>query len=208
MRPQQVALDVDVERVPQVARGVVGRDVEHLEVGQVVLDLRALEDDEPELAEDLGDLGHRLDARVEAAAADPAAGRRDVDGLGRQATGQGRAAQVGAALGEGGLDVAADGVGDGADARPVVGRQRPDPAQDGRQATLLAEDVDIERLERGDVAGRRGRREGVVAQRLEFAGQVRQVHGLPLRIVLPGITSPRASSTSRAPTRTSGRRCA
>ena len=106
---------------------------------------------------------------------------------------------VGAALGEGGLDVAADGVGDGADARPVVGRERPDPAQDGRQATLLAEDVDIERLERRDVAGRRDRREGVVAQRLEFAGQVRQVHGLPLRIVLPGITSPRASSTSRAP---------
>ena len=55
--PQQPALDVDVERVPQVARGVVGRDVEHLEVGQVVFDLGALEDDEPELAEDLGDLG-------------------------------------------------------------------------------------------------------------------------------------------------------
>src|SRR6185436_20169595 len=29
MGPQQVALDVDVERVPQVAGGVVGRDVEH-----------------------------------------------------------------------------------------------------------------------------------------------------------------------------------
>ena len=30
--PQQVTLDVDVERVPQVARRVVGRDVQHLEV--------------------------------------------------------------------------------------------------------------------------------------------------------------------------------
>ena len=123
MGPQQVALDVDVERVPQVARGVVGRDVEHLEVGQVVLDLRALEDDEPELAEDLGDLAHRFDARMEAAAADLAAGCRDVDGLGRQASGQGGAAQVGAALGEGRLDVTADRVRDRADARPVVRRQ-------------------------------------------------------------------------------------
>ena len=70
VRPQQPALDVEVERVPQVARRVVRRDVEHLEVGEVVLDLRALVDDEPELAEDLGDLAHRLDARVEAAATD------------------------------------------------------------------------------------------------------------------------------------------
>ena len=50
-------VDVDVQRVPQVARRMVGRDVEHLEVGEVVLDLRALVHDEPELAEDLGDLG-------------------------------------------------------------------------------------------------------------------------------------------------------
>jgi hypothetical protein len=187
---------------------VVGRDVEHLEVGEVVLDLRALVDHEPELAEDLGDLAHRLDARVEAAAADLAARRRDIDRLGRQATGQGGATEVGASLGEGRLDVASDGVGDGTDPRPIVGRERPDPAQDGGQTALLAEDIDVERLERSDVAGRRDRRERLVAQRLEFAGQVRQVHGLPLRIVLPGITSPRASSTSRAPTQTSRRRCA
>ena len=42
VRAQQAALDVDVERVPQVAGRVVGRDVEHLEVGEVVLDLGAL----------------------------------------------------------------------------------------------------------------------------------------------------------------------
>ena len=90
---------------------------------QVVFDLGALEDDEPELAEDLGDLAHRFDAGVEAAAADLAAGGRDVDGLGRQASGQGGAAQVGAALGQGRLDVAADRVRDRADARPVVRRQ-------------------------------------------------------------------------------------
>ena len=69
VRPEQAALDVDVERVPEVARRVVGRDVEHLEVREVVLDLGALVGHEPELAEDLRDLAHRLDARVERAAA-------------------------------------------------------------------------------------------------------------------------------------------
>ncbi len=52
VRPEQVALDVHVERVPEVARGMVRRDVEHLEVGDVVLDLRALVDHEFELVED------------------------------------------------------------------------------------------------------------------------------------------------------------
>ena len=75
VRPQQVALDIDVQRVPQVARRMIGRDVEHLEVRAVVLDLGALVGHEPELPEDLGDLAHRLDARVERAARDRAPGR-------------------------------------------------------------------------------------------------------------------------------------
>ena len=70
--PQEMALDVDVEGVPQVARRVVRRDVEHLEVRQVVLDLRALVDHEAELLEDRGDLARRLDDRMEGAAADRA----------------------------------------------------------------------------------------------------------------------------------------
>ena len=70
--PQEVAGDVDVERVPQVPGGMVGRDVEHLEVGQVVLDLGTLVDGEPEPAEDLGDPGHRLDDRVEGTPGRPA----------------------------------------------------------------------------------------------------------------------------------------
>ena len=113
------------------------------------------------------------------AAPDRPAGRRDVDRLGGQAAGQRRAAQGRAALGERRLDRAADGVRDGADPRPVVGRQRADAAQDRRQPALLAEDVDLERLERGDVGARGDRRQGVVAQGLEVAGQVGEVHVRP-----------------------------
>jgi hypothetical protein len=77
--PQQVPGDVHVERVPQVAGRMVRGDVEHLEVGQVVLDLGPLVDHEAELAEDLGDGGDRLRNRVERAAPDRPAGQRDVD---------------------------------------------------------------------------------------------------------------------------------
>src|SRR4051812_50212747 len=73
-------LDVDVERVPEVPRRMVGWDVQHLEVGEVVLDLGALEGHEPEATEDLGDLPDGLDDRVERAAADRTPGGRDVDG--------------------------------------------------------------------------------------------------------------------------------
>ncbi len=91
---QQPGVDVEVERVPQVPRRVVGRDVEHLEVGDVVLDLGALVDDEAELGEDLGDLAGRLDDRVQGAAADRPAGRRDVRRLGGEACRELRAAQA------------------------------------------------------------------------------------------------------------------
>ena len=122
VRAQELALDVDVERVPQVARGVVRRDVEHLEVGPVVLDLRALVGHEPELLEDLGDLAHRLDARMERAAPDRPAGRGDVDGFGGEASIELRAAQRRSALRERGLDRPTDDVGDRADLGPVVRR--------------------------------------------------------------------------------------
>ena len=38
---------------------------------------------------------------------------------------------------------------------PVLGRERADPAQDARQAALLAEDVELERLDGGHVRGGR-----------------------------------------------------
>ena len=51
-----------------------------------------------------------------------------------------------------------------------------DAAQDAGQSTLLAEDVELDRLEGRDVLARGDRRQRVVAQRLEVARQVGQVH--------------------------------
>ena len=168
---------------------MVGRDVEHLEVGEVVLDLRALVHDEAELGEDVGDLAHRLDARVQAAAPDRPAGQRDVERLGGEAPGQRGAAQLCPALGQGGLDRAPDDVGDRTDPRAIIGRQPADPAQDRGEPALLAQDVELERLERGDIRARVDRREDVVAERLEIARQVREVHVRP-SCCGPGIGAP------------------
>src|SRR6185436_19004729 len=147
VRAQKASLDVDVERVPQVARWMVWRDVEHLEVGEVVLDLRALVDLEPELLEDRGDLAHRLDAGVERAAADRAAGRRDVDCLVTQARLELTAAQRGPSLGQGGFDRLAHRVRDRPDLGSILRRQPTDPAQDRSEAPLLPEHVELERFE-------------------------------------------------------------
>ncbi len=75
-----------------------------------------------------------------------------------QAPGQRGAAQLRPALGQGGLDRAPDDVGDRTDARAIIGRQAADPAQDRGEPALLAQDVELERLERGDIRGRVDRR--------------------------------------------------
>ena len=65
---------------------------------------------------------------------------------------------------------------------PTFGRssagQRADPPQDARQAALLAEDVELERLDRGDVRRGGERRRGLLGEGLEVAGQLGEVHGL------------------------------
>ena len=136
----------------------------------------ALEDDEPELAEDLGDLAHRLDAGMEGPAPDRPARRRDVERLGGEAPRLRGAPQVRAPRRERPFDGRTNRVRDCADPWPVLRRQRADAAQDGGQATLLAQDVELERLEGGDVAHRGDRGEGVVAERFEVACQVGEVH--------------------------------
>ena len=163
-------------------------------LSQVVLDLGALVDHEPELAEDLRDLAHRLDARVERAAPDRPAGRRDVDRLGREARRELGPAQARRRAAEGGLDRRPDGVGDRADLGPVLGGQAADPAQHRGQAALLAEDVELERLERRACPGRPRSRQRVVAQRFEVAGQVGEIHVGP-GVLVAGrrITNPRSS---------------
>ncbi len=86
---------------------------------------------------------------------------------------------------------------------PTCGRssggRATDPAQHPGQPALLAQDVELQRLERRDVGGGLDRRQRLRAQRLEVAGQVGEVHRPPcLWSIEPGITNPRASATSRA----------
>jgi hypothetical protein len=66
---------------------------------QVVLDLGALVDNEAESTEDLGDVVHRDDARMERPPTDRPAGRRDVHRFVGKLFGEGRAAQFRPALG-------------------------------------------------------------------------------------------------------------
>ena len=185
---------------------MVGRDVEHLEVRQVVLDLRALVGDEPELVEDLRDLAHRLDAGMEVAAANGPAGRRHVHRFGDQPGGQLGAAHRGRALGKRRFDGRPHRVADRAHLRAIVGRESSDATEDRRQPALLAEHVELQRLERAGVSSALDRGERIRAQRLEIAGQVGEIHVGPcVRMVRPGITNPRSSLTSRARRRVAGR---
>jgi hypothetical protein len=140
---------------------MVGRDVEHLEVGDVVLDLGAFVRDEAELLEDARDLGHALDARVERATTDGTAGERDVDGLRDQPGRQLAAADVRPALSDGRLDGDPDRVRDGPDLRAVLGRQRTDPAEHAGQAALLAQHVELDRVERRGIGRGRDRGQGL-----------------------------------------------
>jgi hypothetical protein len=156
---------------------MIGRDVEHLEVGQIVLDLGSLVDAEPEPAEDVGDPAHRLDERVEGTPSHRPAGRGHVDRLGRQPAGQLAGSEGRAPFGQGRLDRGPDLVGDRANPGPILGRQAPDPAQDAGQRALLAEDLDLERVEGRAVGSGRNRRQRVVAQLLELRGEAGQVQG-------------------------------
>ena len=75
----------------------------------------------------------------------------------------------------------------------------PIPRRTAGQAALLAEDVELERLERGDVRARR-RSAASASSRSASRSRVRSARSTSFlfRRVGRGITSPRASATSRA----------
>ena len=110
-----------------------------LEVQLVGLDLRAVVDHEAELAEDPRDLALGLAHRMQRAAPQRAAGQRDVHRLRRQAHLQRDRLEAASPRGDGRLELLADGVGHGADARPVLRGQRADAAEQRAQLTLAAE---------------------------------------------------------------------
>ena len=179
---------------------MVGRDVEHLEVGEVVLDLGALVRRRTRTGAKISAISRipwMLGWSVPRAIGRP--GRRDVDGLGDQPLGQRRAAQDRAPRSARAASIA---VRTALATAPTRGRSSagsaPIPRRTVGEPALLAQHVELERLERRRRPGRSAiGRQRLVAQRLEVAGQVGEVHVDP-SLGGPGIRSPRASVTSRA----------
>ena len=119
---------VDPDRVPHVARGVVARDAQAVEVVRVPFDLGALDDVEAHLAEDAfhGATGER--DGVQLALGQGARGQRHVDG-GGGLRGGGAAPQALAALVERGFERALEPC-----SRPGRSRAGPPRADRGRRA--------------------------------------------------------------------------
>ena len=164
---------VDVEGVLHVPGGVIGRDVERLEVVPVELDLRPGGDLVAEAGEDGGDLVGGPGERVPVAAGQEAPPRqRDVEGRAAELGLQAEVGQGGLPGGEQGLHLVADAVGDLADPRPLLGGQAPHAAQRGGELALLAEEADPERLERRLVGGAGAGLPGCGGQRLERCEEV------------------------------------
>ena len=156
---------------------MVRRDVQHLEVADVVLDLGALDDHEAEPAEDLGDGADRLGDGMERAPPDRSTRRRHVEPLGAEAGLELSVAERRPPGRDGLLDAAPNGVRDRPDVRTLLGRQRADAPQDRGQAALLAEDVEVERVERREVRRGVNGRPRLGRQRVEVAGELGEVHG-------------------------------
>jgi hypothetical protein len=171
---------VHVEGVLHVAGGVVGRDVEGLEVVPVELDLRPVGHLVAEPLEDPDDALAGLGDRVTTAPRRQAAARqRDVERRTRQLGLQRRPGQRPLAGGQQRLDLVADAVGHLADPRTLLGRQGAHAAQDRRELALLAQEADPQLLERPLVGGRGGGLARAGGERFELSQQVG--HAAPLR---------------------------
>ena len=155
------AVRVDPDRVPHVARGMVARDAQAVEVVRVPLDLGALDDVEAHLSEDAlhGATGER--DGVQLALGQGARGQRHVD-RGGGLRGGGAAAQRLAALVEGRFERVLEPVRALANRGPVRRGQIADAAQDARQQPFAAQVARAPVVQRGRVGrggrGRDGRR--------------------------------------------------
>ena len=120
----QDAAALDVEGVLHVARGVVGRHVQRLEVVPVGLDLRPRADHEPELEEDVLDLAPHLRQRVQRPQPPTARRQRHVDDA-RQVFAQALLVEPGQPLGDRLLDLGLDAVRRLTDGRTLPAGMRP-----------------------------------------------------------------------------------
>src|SRR5439155_22648807 len=110
------------EGVLHVARGVVGRRVERVEVVPLCLDPGTGAYLEADAVEDLLDLAANQRERVQRAQAPPSCRQRDVDGT-REIFDQRGVVEPGQARGDRALDAPLGAIGGFADGRAVLGRQ-------------------------------------------------------------------------------------
>ena len=146
MGPQE-HLPAHVERVLHVARRVILRDVERLEVVEVELHLGALGDREAHAREHVDDLVVHLGEGMKSARDDPPAGKRQVGPVGRQTGPPLDAFQDGLPRLEHRLEPRLRLVGLAPHNGPVGRRQARERPQKLRESTPLAEVFDADFVE-------------------------------------------------------------
>ncbi len=158
------------QRVPQVARRVIRRDVQQLEVVLLGLDLGALEDLEAVGVEDLAQVAHQGLHRMQVADRHRPARRAHVDRLG----GQSRLEAAGLELAEPSLDrrfeLLAELVRTLADRRAFRRRHRSELAQEPGQASRSSEQVVPQPIHRIGVCSGCQRVPGVDADAFQVVG--------------------------------------
>ncbi len=113
---------------------------------------------------------------MERAARNWPARQRYIDLLRGQAEGLDLPVQISAANGQGSLDGLTHLIGHGPYARPVLGRERTDATQDGSEIALLAQVLDLERLERHRISCGRNLRQGACLQASQIGAQAFEIH--------------------------------
>ena len=135
------SLAVHEEAVLRVAGGMVGREVQRLEVMAVVLDLRAVGDRVAHTQEDLLDAAPHDRDRMESAPSRAPSGQCDIDLLGRAASLDLALLEVGRQEGDGLFDLSLGGVGPGAESPPLLRRNIPDAGKESRHEPLFPPEV-------------------------------------------------------------------
>ncbi len=146
MRAQEIAAG-EPEGVLHVARGVVRRDVEGVEVVVLGFDFGAVENGESERGEDV--LDFRLDAAdgMQMAAGGRGRGQREIDPLGVEAGLGGGGLEARLAGLERGFETLLDGVQQLAGAGALLGRELAEVLRDLREGALASEDLDADGFE-------------------------------------------------------------
>ncbi len=187
----------DVDRVPQVARRMVGRDVQRLEVHRVGLDLRPLEHLEAEAVQDLAQIALDRHRGMEMPDADRAARRGHVDRLGCQPLGRLTALERGQLRADLAVERHAQCVGCRADRRSLGGVDAAQRAQDRGQLAVSPGDGGPNGVDLGDRRRSFEARARLGADRLEGGPQRGGIGLLGHRSILVGSKRPRSAETEQ-----------